>query len=66
MENCRPNILFQVRVVISSAFPHSQLFLSKQQEDFTDEDRKLMDDLNIQHGSVRILLSHASYSVLTP
>lgn len=58
--------MFQVRVVISSALPHSQLFLSKQQEDFTDEDRKLMDDLNIQHGSVRILLSRASYSVLTP
>jgi hypothetical protein len=49
-----PNISFQVRVVISSDLPHGQLFLSKQQEDFTDEDRKLMDDLNIQDGSVSI------------
>lgn len=48
-------VLFQVRVVISSAVPHRQLFLTEHQEDFSDEHRKLMDDLNIQHGSVSIL-----------
>jgi hypothetical protein len=42
--------------VISSAVPHRQLFLTGQQEDFSDEQRKLMDDLNIQHGSVSVLL----------
>jgi protein AFG1 len=31
--------------------PHKQLFLTGQQEDFSDEHRKLMDDLDIQHGS---------------
>lgn len=41
----------KVRVVISSAVPHSQLFLTGQEEDFSDEQRKLMDDLDIQHGS---------------
>lgn len=53
-ENCRNEVLFQVRVVISSAVPHKQLFLTGQQEDFSDEHRKLMDDLDIQHGSVSV------------
>jgi len=53
-ENCRNKVLFQVRVVISSAVPHKQLFLTGQQEDFSDEHRNLMDDLDIQHGSVSV------------
>jgi len=53
-ENCRNEVLFQVRVVVSSAVPHKQLFLTGQQEDFSDEHRKLMDDLDIQHGSVSV------------
>lgn len=48
-------VLFQVRIVISSAVPCRQLFLTGQEEDFSDEHRKLMDDLDIQHGSVSIL-----------
>lgn len=50
----------KVRLVMSSALHHNKLFLTKQQEDFTDEHRKLMDDLNIQHGS-----ENASASIFT-
>jgi len=39
----------RVRVVISSDVPHSRLFLRDKHS--SDEDRVLMDDLNITHGS---------------
>lgn len=48
----------RVRVVISSDVPVEQLF-SKNDADadeITDEQRKLMDDLNIEHGSVSLKL----------
>jgi hypothetical protein len=60
-ENCKVKIFFQVRVVISSAVPHGHIFLTQQQEDFSDEDRKLMDDLNIQHGSVSLLYEDSNF-----
>lgn len=51
--------------MISSAVPHSQLFLTGQEEDFSDEQRKLMDDLNIQHGSVSVLYHSADVHLLS-
>ncbi|XP_069705528.1 putative ATPase N2B [Periplaneta americana] len=50
----------KVRVVISSDVSHKQLFLTEKEEDFSDEHRKLMDDLDIQHGS-----ENASASIFT-
>ncbi|XP_046979253.1 putative ATPase N2B [Schistocerca americana] len=42
----------RVRVVVSSDVPHRQLFLTEQSVDqMLDENRALMDDLNIQVGS---------------
>lgn len=51
--------------MISSAVPHKQLFLTGQQEDFSDEHRKLMDDLDIQHGSVSVLYRSADMHLLS-
>nr|CAD7606712.1 unnamed protein product [Timema genevievae] len=43
----------RVRVVVSSDVPHKQLFLTNVPLEHTvDEHRMLMDDLNIQVGSV--------------
>ncbi|TGZ51583.1 putative ATPase N2B, partial [Temnothorax longispinosus] len=44
----------RVRVVMSAAVPHTQLFLSESESEYseyTDEKRMLMDDLKISHGS---------------
>lgn len=41
----------RVRVVISAAVPHTQLFVPEGDNDYTDEKRMLMDDLKISHGS---------------
>ncbi|XP_018300332.1 putative ATPase N2B [Mycetomoellerius zeteki] len=41
----------KVRVVMSAAVPHTQLFLSENESEYTDEKRMLMDDLKITHGS---------------
>ena len=43
---------FQVRVVVSADVHHKELFLTERDTDTSDEQRKLMDDLNIEHGSV--------------
>lgn len=37
---------------MSAAVPHTQLFLSESESEYTDEKRILMDDLKISHGSV--------------
>lgn len=42
----------QVRVVISAAVPHTELFIPQGDSEYTDEKRMLMDDLKISHGSV--------------
>ncbi|KAG5333837.1 AFG1L ATPase, partial [Acromyrmex heyeri] len=44
----------KVRVVMSAAVPHTQLFLSETESEYTDEKRMLMDDLKITHGSVDV------------
>jgi len=44
-------------VVMSAAVPHTQLFLSEAESEFTDEKRMLMDDLKISHDSVSINLT---------
>ncbi|XP_018053937.1 PREDICTED: putative ATPase N2B isoform X3 [Atta colombica] len=44
----------KVRVVMSAAVPHTQLFLSENESEYTDEKRMLMDDLKITHGSVDV------------
>ncbi|XP_043501719.1 putative ATPase N2B [Polistes fuscatus] len=41
----------KVRVVISAAVPHTQLFLPEGDSEYTDEKRMLMDDLKISHDS---------------
>ncbi|XP_050464744.1 putative ATPase N2B isoform X1 [Cataglyphis hispanica] len=41
----------RVRVVMSAAVPHTQLFLPENESEYTDEKRMLMDDLKISHGS---------------
>lgn len=41
----------KVRVVISAAVPHTQLFVPEGDSEYTDEKRMLMDDLKISHGS---------------
>lgn len=41
----------RVRVVMSAAVPHTQLFSSETESEYTDEKRMLMDDLKISHGS---------------
>ncbi|KMQ89476.1 atpase n2b-like protein [Lasius niger] len=41
----------RVRVVMSAAVPHTQLFLPESESEYTDEKRMLMDDLKISHGS---------------
>lgn len=39
---------------MSAAVPHTQLFLSENESEYTDEKRMLMDDLKITHGSVDV------------
>lgn len=41
----------KVRVVISAAVPHTELFIPQGDSEYTDEKRMLMDDLKISHGS---------------
>ncbi|CAK9817323.1 Putative ATPase N2B [Anthophora plagiata] len=41
----------KVRVVISAAVPHTELFAPGTENEYTDEKRMLMDDLKISHGS---------------
>nr|XP_012216309.1 PREDICTED: putative ATPase N2B [Linepithema humile] len=41
----------RVRVVMSAAVPHTQLFLPESESEYSDEKRMLMDDLKISHGS---------------
>ncbi|OAD60519.1 Putative ATPase N2B, partial [Eufriesea mexicana] len=41
----------KVRVVISAAVPHTELFVPEKDSEYTDEKRMLMDDLKISHGS---------------
>ena len=50
-------MFFQVRVVISADAPHTELFIGhgSDEDHSIDEKRMLMDDLNIQHGSVSLL-----------
>lgn len=48
------HFLHKVRVVISSDVPHTELFLREKNNDTSDENRALMDDLNITAESVSI------------
>lgn len=43
---------FQIRIVISADAPHTELFVTHQDNDFSDEHRMLMDDLSITQDSV--------------
>ncbi|XP_051172910.1 putative ATPase N2B [Leptopilina boulardi] len=41
----------RVRIVVSAAAPHTELFAPEADAEYTDEKRALMDDLQISHGS---------------
>ncbi|XP_066584950.1 putative ATPase N2B [Prorops nasuta] len=41
----------KVRVVVSATVPHTELYAVKSEDEYSDEKRMLMDDLNITHGS---------------
>lgn len=45
---------FQINTIISSDVPINELFVKDTSHDTKDEMRTLMDDLNIQHGSVSL------------